>query len=38
MTIYAMIREALLANIPEDQREAVDYAFTLALASLGLPK
>jgi hypothetical protein len=32
----AQIRAALLENVTEDQRDAVDYAFALALASLGL--
>jgi hypothetical protein len=36
MSLLAQIRAALLENVAEDQRDAVDYAFTLALASLGL--
>lgn len=36
MSIFARLRAALLDNVPDEQREAVDYAFSLALASLGL--
>jgi hypothetical protein len=36
MSIFARIRAVLLDNVLEEDREAVGYAFDLALATLGL--